>query len=208
MIKFENVYIKYINSFYSLFNFNYSFNSHTLILGDAVNGSKAIMRILSKIDKHYTGEVYIENINIKEVKDCNLSVAYVPEFCELFKFKTVEQNLMYPLKIRKILKKDAKNIVLEHLKLFNLQNLLKVKVCKLNNNQQKIVTLLRAVIRKPNYILIENLFKNLSEVNINLATKILTFSMQNSTIIACEENITNLKFYKDFSLLELEKSDA
>lgn len=208
MIKFENVYIKYINSFYSLFNFSFTFNAHTLIVGDAINGSKPIMRIISKIDKHYTGNVFVNNDNLKQIKDCDLNIAYVPEVCEFFKFKTVEQNLIYPLKIRKTAKKDAKNIVFEHLKMFDLQNLLKIKMHKLTNSQQKIIALIRAVIRKPNYILIENFFKNLNEDIANLANKIISYSKQNSTIIACEETNLNLEIYKDFTLLELEKSDT
>jgi len=207
MIEFKNVYIKYIPAFYSLYNFNNCFNSNTLIIGDAVNGSKAIFRILAKIDKFYSGGVFVDNLNLREIKDSDLNIAYLPEKFELFKLKSVEKNLIYPLKIRKINKKIAKIHVFNLLKQYNLEKFKKIKAFKLNQSEQKIVCLLRAITRKPKVILIENFFKNLDEKYHDLAYKIISDSTKFCTIIACEEDDKNLACYKNFTRLKLEKSD-
>ena len=206
MIKFENVSIKYINDFFALYNKNYNFTTHTLLIGDAVNGSKAVMRILSKIDTNYEGNVFINNTNIKEIVEKNLPFAYVPEKFELFKFKSIYSNLAYPLKIRKI--KNYKNIITEYIKNFNLEEFfnalnknIKTKIYKLNKSEQKIIALLRAIIRKPEYLLIEDFFKDLETKYFNLATNIIEKAKQFSTIIACEE--TKIEIYNDFETIIL-----
>lgn len=206
MIKFKDVFIKYINSFYSLYNFNYNFTENTLINGDATIGSKAILRIIAKIDKHYNGAVFIDNINLKDIRDKELNLAFIPENFTLFKLKSVEKNLIYPLTIRKINKKQAKIKVYKILKQFNLEHLYKIKVYKLNKNQQKIITLLRAIVREPKYILIEDFFKTLDDEYLNLCNKIISSVSNKSIIIACEET-NDIDCYKNFKKLELKKGD-
>lgn len=206
MIKFENVSIKYINDFYALYNKNFEINSNTLFVGDAVNGSKAVMRILSKIDTHYEGNVYINNINLTSIKDANLPLSYVPEQYELFKFRSLLFNITYPLRIRKI--KNIKEVLLKSIKEFELEDFfnnfksnLKTKAHKLNTSEQKILTLIRAVIRKPKFLLVEDFFKNLDTSYYHIAISLIEKAKQFSTIIACEE--TEINTYKDFTTITL-----
>ena len=79
MIKFDSVTIKYVHEFFSLLNFNLEIKNNILIVGDFYSGSTAIVRTLTKLDKNYTGEIYIDDINIKEIKNEDLSIAYVSE---------------------------------------------------------------------------------------------------------------------------------
>ena len=206
MIEFKNVFIKYIQSFYSLYNFSHTFNKNTLIIGDATIGSSAILRIISKIDTDFTGNVYIDNLDIKSIKDKDINLAFVPQKCELFLHKNVEKNLLYPFIIRKTNKEIAKIKIFEFLKQFNLQQLLKTKVKKLNPSEQKIIALMRAIIREPQYILIEDFFKSLDINYHSLANKLINFAAKKSIIIACEEEI-NVNYYKNFEILELKKGD-
>ena len=89
MIELKNVSIKYVNDYFSLLNFNSKINNHTIFVGDHYVGSLAIMRILAKIDKHYTGEVFVDNVNLKQIKDKELNIAYVPQITCLFKNKNL-----------------------------------------------------------------------------------------------------------------------
>ena len=96
--------------------------------------------------------------------------------------------------------------ILTYLGEFNLQHLIKTKIKKLNPSEQKIIALLRSIIREPQYLLIEDLFKSLDENYYSLANKIISFAAKKSIIIACEEeNI--LDCYKNFEILKLKKGD-
>ncbi len=228
MIEMQNVSVKYIKDFYAVLNYNTAINSNTLLLDE--NG-KIVLRLLAKMD-NYSGNIFYDNINLREIKNSNLPFAYLPESPVLFKHKSIFKNLIYPLKIRKI--KDAKqtveNEIARHLLFLNdaeintsdlnkLENqtsstdfnkddfnqitksidfIKKLKVYKLSKDEQQILCLLRAVIRQPKYLLIDNLFSTLTPKYHPLATSIL--SEFSGTIVAHENN--QFDFYKNFKLIK------
>ena len=228
MIKFENVYLKYVNEFYSLFDFSCEINSHTLFIGDFFSGTTAIMRILSKIDKDYKGEIFIDGVNLKNIKDKNLNLAYLTQKPILFKNKSIFKNLYYPLKIRKIDKKSAKNLIYSiflelkenNFNIFSnylnneneefninlnsqIENILKLKTKKLTLSEQKIITLIRAILRQPNYVLLENFFEDLDKTHISLAQFLINKLKVNSTIISCEQDESKFEYFKELEIINL-----
>lgn len=219
MIEFKNVFIKYVDDFYSLYDFSCEIHSHTLFVGDFYDGTTALMRTVSKIDKHYSGEIILDNVDLKNIKDKDLPVAYLPEQPTFFENKNIFKNLYYPLKIRKIKKNIAKNLIYSIFlelknnnfnifckflndKKFNndtdlIDNILNLKVKKLNLSEKKIIALIRAFLRKPKYILLENL----NVEHIQCAKFLLNKLKNSSTIIACE-NSENSNF-EDFNIIKL-----
>ena len=123
MIKFDHVYLKYINEFYTLYDINLELKENTLILGDIFDGTHSLFRLISKIDRNYQGEIYIEDKNLKDIKDKDLSLSYVTDKPYLFVFLNIYKNLYYPLKIRKINKIDAKNMINDAINLYKLNYL-------------------------------------------------------------------------------------
>lgn len=189
MIEFKNVSIKYSNHFFSLMNFNLKINSSTFLSGNEIFTS-AIARALSKIDKFYTGDIIIDGSNLKKIKNSKLNIAYIPQIPYLFENKSIEFNLSYPLKIRK----EKKEIIANKLELIKpfLTDLgitsIFNKANTLTNSQKKLICLLRATIREPNYFIIENLFEDLDELHTNLAKSIIESIKSKSIIIAIENN--------------------
>lgn len=111
MIEFNAVKIKYVPDITTLLNFNLKINGNTLIIGDEFLGTSSILRLLAKIDKNYEGDIFIEGVNLKDIKDRDLSIAYIPKEPYLFNHKSIEKNLGYPLKIRKTDKATTKEKV-------------------------------------------------------------------------------------------------
>jgi len=202
MIKFDKVTIQYIKEYFALYNFSTEIKNHTLFVGDDYVGSSAIMRLLAKIDTHYLGEIFVDEVDIKIIKDKDLNVAYVPQIPYLFKHKSIEKNLAYPLKLRKFDKNYIKSTINSAFLDCNLKNFNK-KITKLSLSDQKILTLIRASLWQPKYLLLENFFENLDEKHYNLAFKILEGIKQKSIIIATEKKNKNLDVFKDFKVIEL-----
>ena len=202
MIKFENVYLKYSDNFFCLYNINFTMKNNTLIIGDEYLGSSSILRLISKIDTCYTGHIFIEGLDLKNIKNKDLSVAYVPQLPELFLHKNLYKNLLFPLKIRKNNKNEAKNIVNCAISKYNLEKFSK-KIKYYSLSEKKIFSLIRASLRKPKYILLENFFDNLEEKYISLALQIIEDIKQVSTIIACEKKQDLKSFYSDFEIYNL-----
>ena len=146
MIKIEQVSIKYIRDYYSLFNINLEIKNNTLLLGNKTSGNNFLLRLLAKIDKHYEGQIFIDDANLKQIKDKDLDLAYIPEKPYFFKNKSVLENLIYPLKIRKISKIEAilraktaiKPYFLQIFENFNKTNTDKSQKEKMNINENTI----------------------------------------------------------------------
>ena len=208
MIEFNAVTIKYVPDITTLLNFSAKIDCNTLIIGDEFLGTSSILRLIAKIDKSYTGEILIDNVNLKEIKDKDLSVAYLPKEPYLFK-NTIEKNLSYPLKIRKIDKatiKEKVSFVINYLnsltKKHNIENFPN-KIKKMNISERKIVTLLRALVRAPKYVLLDDFFLNLDAKYFPLANELIEKLKQTSTIIATSNKVEQI--YKDFNILDLTK---
>ena len=204
MIKFDSVSIQYVKEYFALYNFSTEINSHTLLVGDDYVGSSAIMRLLAKIDNTYSGNIFIDETNIKNIKDKDLNIAYVPQIPYLFKHKSIEKNLAFPLKIRKFDKNYIKNAVNLAFEDYNLNDFNK-KISKVTLSEQKILTLIRASLWQPKYVLLENFFEDLNESYFELANKIIEDIKKNSIIIATEKENKNLDIFKDFETKNLYK---
>lgn len=207
MIEFNAVTIKYVPDITTLLNFSAKIDCNTLIIGDEFLGTSSILRLIAKIDKNYTGEILIDNENLKEIKDKDLSVAYLPKEPYLFK-NTIEKNLSYPLKIRKIDKATIKekvefaiNLLNNLAQKYNLTFTNKIK--KMNISERKIVTLLRALVRAPKYVLLDDFFLNLDAKYFPLAIELIEKLKQISTIIATSNKAEQI--YKDFNIIDLTK---
>lgn len=208
MIELKKVTIKYVPDITTLLNFSAKIDCNTLIIGDEFLGTSSILRLIAKIDKNYTGEILIDNANLKEIKDKDLSVAYLPKEPYLFK-NTIEKNLSYPLKIRKIDKatiKEKVSFVINYLnnltKKHNIENFPN-KIKKMNISEKKIGTLLRALVRAPKYVLLDDFFLNLDAKYFPLANELIEKLKQTSTIIATSNKAEQI--YKDFNIIDLTK---
>ena len=225
MIKFNSVYSQQIKNFYSVYNANYIIDKNTLFIGDIIDGSYSIMRMLAKIEKEYKGEILVDEKNLKTMKDKDLPIAYVAHDFELFENKTIFENLFFPLKIRKINKNYAKNLIFDeifkHYSIFNknfklnsenkneeINKILNTKIKFLNKSQKKLVTLLRATLRQPKYLLIEDFFSNLDNVYFETAFEIINNAATYSTIIACENEDNKIECFNSFEKIYLRKNPA
>ena len=187
MIEFKNVFLKYVEEFFSLHNFSHTFNNNTVIIGDKLSGADTVLRLIAKLDKSYEGDIFIDGTNIKNLNDRNLNIAFVSDEPYLFKLRSLEYNLSYPLKIRGYNKEYIIKDVNELKTKFNLNEFKNIK--KLTIGEKKIITLLRALIRKPKYVLLEYFFEDLPISCIPLATEIINEICKNSIILACENKL-------------------
>lgn len=200
MIRLEHVYLKYIKEFYTLYDINLELKENTLISGDIFDGTHSLFRLISKIDKDYEGDIFIDDKNLKDIKDKDLSLSYVTGTPYLFERKNIYKNLYYPLKIRKIDKITAKNMINDAINQYNLNNFPQ-KIKDMTLTQKKIIALIRAVIRGPKYILLEDFFSMLDKEYFDIAINILSSS--DSIIIACEKMDTDVSLYNEFVKLVL-----
>lgn len=171
MIEFKNVSYNYFTKFYSLFKFSYTFDTgNYALIGDYIDGNLSIIRLLSKLDKLYKGDIFINGKNLKKInlkKDIN--IAYLSKNPIFFENKTVMQNLIYPLKSRG-LKKDAYTSKCEQaIENFGWKDKANLKVTSLSQPEKLILSLIRASVRNLDILLCEDIF---DIVNFDLLQKV------------------------------------
>ncbi len=198
MIKFEHVFKKYSKTFYTLYDANFEIEHNTAIVGDKISGGFAVTRLIAKIEKQNEGKIFVDGIELNKIKNKDLDVALVTMEPFLFKHKNIRANLMYPLKIRGYGEVECKKLVDEIYAKYNL-NTIEQNIKKQTKSEQKIITLLRAIIHKPKYLLLEYFFEDFDENFLPLATEILVNTK--STIIACEEKLVTA--FEKFNIMEI-----
>ena len=105
MIDIKNLYLSFTKEFDALHNINLQIakGKRVAFVGDAGSGKTMLLRTIAGLEKFDSGEVFINNINIKNIDFKQyLSVGFVPKSFVGYSNKTVRQNLEYVLKIRNI----------------------------------------------------------------------------------------------------------
>ncbi len=190
-----------MKDFYSIFNLNLTIKSNTLFLCEPLDGSFALMRVMAKIEKHYKGELLVDDINLKKISSKKLDLAYLPSTPILFKNLTAKQNILYPLKLRKI-KPEIQQQKYDEIKQKFPIKIDKKKAKDLSVSEAKIVCLIRALIRQPKIVLLENFFEDFDEKHMEVASKIIAQISTKSLVVACEKEMQPC--FENFDVLHLQ----
>lgn len=171
----------------------------TINRGERVNlvapigaGKTTLLEILCGLRKDFCGFVFGE-INREVVR--GFSVSFIPSAPVLFENKSVKNNLLYAAKVCGASLTDA-----------DFDNLLKtldcdfdqnIKVKKLNNTNKQKVAFLRALIKKPDLILIDDLFLNaptkVSQDKILNLLDSVCLNLNESAVVIASTSALNLK---------------
>lgn len=206
--------LSYNNSLIPLFenvSFKIKYGSKFLIYGDSGSGKSTIIKILLKYIEDYSGEILIDNINIKDINSnvISNSITYVSQNNFLLN-DTLKNNIIYD---RRIKEEDYENVI----KLCNLEVLRNSS--KLRNNmiieedgfnvsggeRQKII-LARSILKDSEFIILD---EALSEVGVEEEKEILKKIFKyfkGKTIIYISHKEEIISMFKDKYKLERSKA--
>ncbi|MCH5156404.1 MAG: ATP-binding cassette domain-containing protein [Clostridiales bacterium] len=158
MIVFDNVTLKYPYDEYELlkgvsFTFRDGVNT---ILADAQSGKSSICKLLLKDIKPTSGQIFVDERDISCITNSNLDILYLPRNPAFFRYRSVQYNLEYPLKLRKVAKPERHKQVYAIAEQFGLD--LGVKLSKLSAQQQRTVALARGLTVKRKITLFDSFF--------------------------------------------------
>lgn len=129
------------------------------ILGQSGCGKTTLLNILGGLDKSTTGEVYLNDISIKEYSSLKLDyyrnsvVGFIFQNPSLIKNLTVKENVEIALQLSGVKRKERKKLVYESLKKVNINQLSNKKVKLLSGGEQQRVAIARAIVNNPKIIL-------------------------------------------------------
>jgi len=137
------------------------------LLGPSGCGKTTTLRMVAGLERPTAGEIIFEGQTMASVS----RAIYVPpdkrntgmvfQSYALWPHMTVWENIAYPLKLRRVARKEAQAKVEYAIELIGLQAYAHASVTKLSGGQQQRVALARALVYEPSLLLLDEPFSNL-----------------------------------------------
>lgn len=202
MIEIKHLYHRYIKEYYALFDINLHIEKgeKVALIGSEDSGKTSLIRILSKLERATSGEILIDGKNLNDIDyKNNISVGYVPVYPIFFEKKSVFDNFAYVLKFRGVNKEDYENIIMTTLKDFGLEKFKDVQIKKLSLYEKYKLSFARLALRKLDVLLIDNIFDNFGELQVEQSQDILNIVKK----YASQKDCTLLMATSDESLADI-----
>ena len=187
IIDFKDVSFSTNNLYNQVNNVKFSLKEgeKLFIDSDFGNGAEELFRLLLGLEKPKKGKILINESLITQVDFKNLNLLYITKEPQLFDNKSVLENIKYFIKLRVKNKRDVEQILEDSLEKFDLKDICNKKANELTNFERIKVVLARSFYRRPQIILIENIFTNLNEEEQLETIKSLktSFFMEKTTVI-------------------------
>ena len=160
MIEINNIH-KSFGDNHVLKNISFKFEKGktNLIIGESGSGKTTLLRILIGLHKIDQGEVLYDGrdfnqLNSKEKRKLRQEIGVLFQRGALYDFMNVEENIMFPLTMFTNQSYEEKiERVNNCLARVNLQNNNKLKISELSGGMIKRVSIARAIVMKPKYLL-------------------------------------------------------
>ena len=172
------------------------------IVGPSGSGKSTLLHLLGGVDKPTIGNVFINDINIYDLKEKDLAifrrrnVGLIYQFYNLIPVLTVKENILLPAELdnRKIDKEYLEDL----LKTLDLKERENHLPSELSGGQQQRTSIGRALINRPSIVLADEPTGNLDSKNSKEIVELLKVSVKkyNQTLIMITHD-TNIAFQAD-----------
>jgi multiple sugar transport system ATP-binding protein len=132
-----------------------------VLVGPSGCGKSTALRILAGLEDATAGDVLIGDRVVTELEPQERDLAMVFQSYALYPHKTVYDNLAYPLRVRRMSKRDIADRVGWAAEVLGLTDLLKRKPGALSGGQRQRVAMGRALVREPVAFLMDEPLSNL-----------------------------------------------
>lgn len=130
-------------------------NDFVCIVGPSGCGKSTLLRMLAGLDFPTGGDIIV---NDKKVKGPGPDRGMVFQTYTLFPWMTVEENIKFGLKIKKLNKDEQNKITERYLKIIGLEKLAKAYPKELSGGMKQRVAIARALANRPEVLLMDEPF--------------------------------------------------
>lgn len=176
MLDVSNVYLKYTKEYNTLNNINLKVEKgeHVVLFGEKESGKSSLIRVIAGLERATKGEVFINNVNVKKIDyKTDVSLGYISSLGAYLENKTVQANLEYVLKIRKLDKQLIKSKVNGVMLSNNLMDLKDRKLKDLSAFDRMRVNIARLNLRKIDFLICDDIFENFSNAECQKLAKLI-----------------------------------
>lgn len=144
-------------------NLTAEFESGKLIalLGPSGCGKTTMLNMLSGILPVSEGKIYFDDVDVTDLPPEKREVGLVFQNYALYPHMTVLENICFPLKIKKVKKKERIEKAIKYAKMVHIDYYLDRKPKELSGGQQQRVAIARALVKDPKLLLLDEPLSNL-----------------------------------------------
>lgn len=161
-IRLENLHKKF-GEVTAVDNLNLKINDGELIsiLGPSGCGKSTTLFLIAGLLKPDDGTIYFGDKKVTKEDPENRGIGMVFQNYALYPHMSVIDNIIFPLKMQRINKKERKIRAIEMAELTKIGDLLNRKPSELSGGQQQRVAIARALVKKPEILLLDEPLSNL-----------------------------------------------
>ncbi len=199
MIKFEDIHKKYKNADYEVLDgLNLEISDGEFIHLKGKSGKSTVLHFIYLMDRPTSGKVFYGEKELNKLRfnfqraKVRRKIGYVDQDLWLLDDRTVYENIKISTDLLKIKGKERKERVEEMLAYFDLENIKKSKIGQLSYQQKILVELSRELAKKPEVLILDEVFEKLKKNNKEKLLKHLyKINEEGTTVIAVtsEENL-------------------
>lgn len=132
-----------------------------ILLGASGCGKSTTLRLIAGLEEISSGNLYMDRRRVNDVPSGERNVSMVFQNYALFPHMTVADNIIYGLKIQKLPKEEIRQRLKSALEMLELTGLENRKPKDLSGGQRQRVALARAVVKRSDYLLLDEPLSNL-----------------------------------------------
>lgn len=178
------------------------------IIGKSGSGKSTLMHVMSGLDHASSGEIIVNGKRLQDLKAKQMDAFRATEMSFIFQAFFVEanqtcyQNVMLPLEIARVPRRERRKKVEEALKAVDLLDKIHALASNLSGGQKQRLAIARAIVNKPKLIFADEPTGNLDSATGELIIKLL-FALNRKlgctlVIVTHDEELASrcqLKFY-------------
>ncbi|PFO93882.1 glycerol-3-phosphate ABC transporter ATP-binding protein [Bacillus cereus] len=132
-----------------------------VLVGPSGCGKSTLLRMIAGLEEISSGDLIINECvaNDLEPKDRNLSMVF--QNYALYPHLSVEENILFGLKVRKVQKEERQKRLMEAIEMVGLKEYVKMKPGQLSGGQRQRVALARAIVSQAPICLMDEPLSNL-----------------------------------------------
>ncbi|GAB2025013.1 ABC transporter ATP-binding protein [Lactovum odontotermitis] len=165
MIDIINLNKRFENGFTALESVSFTIEKGDLVclLGPSGCGKSTILNLIAGLLTPTGGDIKFDGQSVVKTAPKDRNIGFVFQNYALYPHMTVLENIMFPLTVgkNKMAKSEAQKIAEEYMKLTNIEELSGKKPGTLSGGQQQRVAITRALVQKPDILLLDEPLSNL-----------------------------------------------